>query len=293
MKVIIPRHSGFCPGVKRAERRLFKEKRRRGDSPLAVLGALIHNRGYIRYLEQRGIGAVDDLDGTSEQTVIAIRTHGIDRRVEETLRSRFEVIDLTCPKVKKLQLQIKEHSEAGYFVLITGKKSHPEVQGHVSYARDFSVVENLEDLEAFLENRGGVRDVMESKGYERIYVVSQTTAPRSLFEETVKAVTNGLAYEVSSCDTICACTSLKESEALKVQEGVDATFIVGDRISSNANRLYEALKARDDHSYFIQNLEELKGLGLDLSLFKVAQVVSSSSTPDFIEREIVEYLGSL
>ena len=102
-----------------------------------------------------------------------------------------------------------------------------------------------------------------------------------------------MPYEVASRDTICECTSQRESEALKVQSGVDVTFVVGDRISSNANRLYETLRAKDDRTHFVQDLEELKGLNLPLSRFKVAQVVSSSSTPEFTESEIVEYLSAL
>ncbi len=293
MKVVVPKHSGFCPGVKRAERRLFAQKEKRNRNPLAILGDLIHNRGYIEYLKGRGIETIQEMDGVSKETLMAIRTHGIDREVENRLRERFEVIDLTCSKVKRLQLQIKEHSEAGYFIVITGKQSHPEVQAHVSYAADSFVVESREDLESFIENKDGIRDVLDQKDYEKIYVVSQTTAPQSLFTETVETVSRRLPYEVASRDTICECTSQRESEALKVQGGVDVTFVVGDRISSNANRLYETLRAKDERTHFVQDLEELKGLNLPLSRFKVAQVVSSSSTPEFTESEIVRYLRSV
>jgi 4-hydroxy-3-methylbut-2-enyl diphosphate reductase len=224
---------------------------------------------------------------------MAIRTHGLDRDVEDGLRERFEVIDLTCSKVKRLQLRIQEHSEAGFFIVITGKRSHPEVQAHVSYAADSFVIENQDDLESFLQNAGGVRDVLNEKAYKKIYIVSQTTAPRRLFTEAVEAISRRLPYRVESRDTICACTSEREAEALKVQTGVDVTFVVGDRISSNANRLYETLRAHEERTYFVQDLDELKSLKLPLSRFKVAQVVSSSSTPEFTEREIVGYLETI
>ena len=293
MKVIVPKHSGFCPGVKRAERRLFAEKQKRNREPLAILGDLIHNRRYIEYLKGKGIGTVQRMEDASKEAVMAIRTHGLDRSVEDRLRERFEVIDLTCSKVKRLQLRIKDYSEEGYFIVITGKRSHPEVQAHVSYAADSFVVESREDLESFIENSGRVRDGLTEKGYKKIYIVSQTTAPRSLFEETVKAISARMPYQVESRDTICACTSQRESEAVKVQKGVDVTFVVGDRISSNANRLYETLLAHDERTHFVQDLEELKNLKLPLSGFKVAQVVSSSSTPEFTETEIVRYLESI
>ncbi len=293
MKVIVPKHSGFCPGVKRAERRLFAEKQKRNREPLAILGDLIHNRRYIEYLEGKGIDTIQRMEDASEQAVMAIRTHGLDRSVEDRLRERFNVIDLTCSKVKRLQLRIRDYSEEGYFIVITGKRSHPEVQAHVSYAVDSFVIESREDLESFIENSGRVRDVLAEKGYKKIYIVSQTTAPRSLFEETVKAISTRMPHQVESRDTICTCTSQRESEAVKVQKGVDVTFVVGDRISSNANRLYETLLAHDKRTHFVQDLEELKNLKLPLSGFKVAQVVSSSSTPEFTETEIVRYLENI
>jgi len=128
-----------------------------------------------------------------------------------------------------------------------------------------------------------------------VLVVSQTTGTRKSYERTVRRLREALParYEVKAFDSICRITSLREAEALKLQEKVDVTFVVGDRLSSNANKLYEVLNKNNERTYMVQDLSELSDLALDLRACRSAQVVSSSSTPTFVEQEIIEYLSGL
>ncbi len=302
MKVIVPLHTGFCPGVKRAERIAFEEKRK-GRRPIFVLGDFIHNEGYIDYLRQNGIRTVPDLEQIPPGATVVIRTHGLDRLQEARLRERFEVVDLTCSTVKRLQLYIRRHADDGFYVVITGKRSHPEVRGLVSYARDSYVVETEDDLRTLLEDDGALGETLRAGNHRGILVVSQTTGRRVLFDETVEQIAGRFgesaqaaaheSLEVKSFDSICGITSLRETEALANQDSVDASFVVGDRISSNATRLYETLRNRDERTYFVRNRDELEALDLAMQRFSAVQVVSSSSTPDFLERDIIAFLESI
>ena len=301
MKVIVPKYSGFCPGVKHAEKRIFEENESKDEqNELFVYGDLIHNRLYIEHLRQNGIKTAQDIGGVPESAAVAIRTHGLDRGLETGIRNKFEVVDLTCAKVKKLQLYIKRHADEGFFVVITGKRSHPEVQGLVSYAADYFVVETEQDIAAFLQNMDGAQQRLLDGGYQKLLLVSQTTASPRLFERTVHEVRAHFenssletAYSVACFDSVCAITSRREKEALTVQNSVDVSFVVGDRMSSNANRLFQTLKSQSEQTHFIQDLKELDSLDLPLARYKTAQVVSSSSTPAFVERAIIEFLESV
>ena len=294
MKVIVPLHTGFCPGVKRAQRIAFEERRKRGE-PIFVLGDFIHNEGYIDYLGQNGIQTVSEPAQIPAGATVVIRTHGLERLQETLLRERFDVVDLTCSTVKRLQLYIRRHAEGGFYVVITGKRSHPEVSGLVSYARGNRVVEAENDLQALLDSDGGMEDGLKAERCRGILVVSQTTGRRELFDRTVKEITRrfGSSLEVKSFDSICGITSLREAEALANQDNVEASFVVGDKKSSNATRLYETLRGRDERTYFVRNLDDLKSLDLPVAQFTAVQVVSSSSTPDFLEKDIVAYLESI
>lgn len=292
MKVFIPKYSGFCPGVKFAEKNLFELRRGKKRGDIAVLGELIHNRQYIDHLRERGIEMKEKAGDfkPGPEGVAVIRTHGIARGSEEALRDRLEVLDLTCGKVKQLQKTIEEHSKQGYFVVITGKKDHPEMQGLISYADDGAVVENEKGLDELIEKR-----IRGRENVRKILVISQTTGDRVLFEKTADRIRAAMDDgELKMIDSICSINTLREEEAAELQEHSAVTIVIGDRISSNANKLFEILRENGKKTgqpvHFVTNLSELLKLRIDLKRFKSALVVSSSSTPDFVQKELVDHL---
>ena len=291
MKVITARYSGFCPGVMQAEKKIFTVRKESPEEPIFILGYLIHNQTYIDYLSRNSVTTVSSPDEAPEGSRVIIRTHGLQRQVEESLRTKHRVLDLTCPKVKKIQLLIKDYAEKGYFVIITGKKDHPEVQGLVSYAENSDVIEAEKDIQRFIEN-------FETSALKKIFVVSQTTGDPGLFSQTVQRVGEEAAragVELASFDSICSITAMRERAALKLRKNVDVTFVIGDRISSNATKLYKVLAARRSTVFFVNSREDAEAVTARerSPSWKTAQIVSSSSTPAFLEQEIVEYLESL
>jgi (E)-4-hydroxy-3-methyl-but-2-enyl pyrophosphate reductase len=287
MQVTRPRLSGFCPGVRSAENKLFRENKKIAPKPIFAYGHIINNSNYINYLKSFNIRTLDTVSGLPKGSYLALRTHGIDREEEHKLKAKFQVIDLTCVNVKRVQLSIQDHSRRGYFTVITGKKDHPEIKGLVSYTANFTVIETRSDLERFL---AGIPGKIKKPG--KIFVVSQTTGSKDLFDWTVAGIKNkcGNKMEVAAYNSICPVTEQKEQEALKLQAHVDITFVVGDSLSSNANKLYDILSGPKIPVYFIADLEGLIALKLPLAKYKQALVVSSASTPLFIEEEICRYL---
>ena len=290
MKVVIPEHSGFCPGVKNAQKVLFAEKFAKPEEPIYVYGSLIHNRGYIRILETKGIrteGRIEDIPTGSR---FVIRTHGVSREEEERMESRGDVIDLTCPTVKKLQHDLGRHADEGAYIIITGKKTHPEVKGLISYTGEYLVVESDDELISFFEEGQRLDGIIAKHTY--LLVASQTTGDRALLERTRSRVSERLGglIPVLSLDSTCPVAERREREALRLQNQVDVTFVVGDRESSNATRLFRRLQRSGGPTYFISDLDELMALDLDFSPFLSAQVVSSSSTPGETEEAISGFL---
>src|SRR4030065_331884 len=120
MQVIVRAHSGFCPGVKNAESRVFVTKRQRPDEPLFVNGFLINNKNFIAYLEQNGVRTVETVEHIPAGSVVFVRTHGLNRQEEAALKKNYEVVDLTCVHVKKVQDEIARHSRDGYDTVSAG-----------------------------------------------------------------------------------------------------------------------------------------------------------------------------
>jgi len=295
MKVIVNPLSGFCPGVNFAEKKLFKTKQKHPDRQIQIYGELIHNKDYINYLKEKNINTVYEIKDFNRESIITIRTHGIPKKTEKEIKKYFsKILDLTCVKVKKLQLTVEKYSKNGYFIIITGKKNHPEVLGLTGYAKDSIVFESIKKIDNYINNNPEkLKEVIKSKGYKKILLCSQTTSTIKLFEYAKKSIKKNYKdiFKFKYINSICPITSLREDKALELQKATDASFVIGDRSSSNANKLYNILKNSDKkNTYFITNVKDLKNQKINLSQYKIVQVVSSSSTPDFIEKQVIKYL---
>jgi (E)-4-hydroxy-3-methyl-but-2-enyl pyrophosphate reductase len=292
MQVIIPKLSGFCPGVRNAEKKLLRENKKINPGRIYAYGNIINNSNYIEYLSRQNIQTLESVDTLAQGSYVAIRTHGINKQEEERLQNIFKLIDLTCINVKRVQLSILNHAERGYFIVITGKKNHPEIKGLISYARYFKVIETKNELEHFLKT---IVSLLKQKSCHKIFIVSQTTGSKDIFEETVSGIKKICSpqIEITVSNSICPITNRKEEEALRLQQQVDITFVVGDTLSSNANKLYNILAKEKKTVYFVTDLKELRSLNLPLARYKKALLVSSASTPFFIEDEIRIFLENV
>ena len=134
MKIYRARYAGVCFGVKRAIKMALEaaQKWKRVYS----LGPLIHNRLAVENLQKKGIITVDHINEIKNKKVI-IRSHGAHPDVLKKLYSDgFEIVDATCPRVRRAQRYVEKLIEEGYFVIIIGEKDHPEVKGLLGYGGD-------------------------------------------------------------------------------------------------------------------------------------------------------------
>ena len=144
MSIRVAQSAGFCFGVKRAVEALERvAKNLPAGGTVSTLGPLIHNEGYVRSQEERGIFAIDEVEAIkrAEQASAAhsfaliIRAHGILLETEEKLREiaaknpHFTMVDCTCPFVQKVQKIALSINPKEKFFLLLGDKDHPEVKG--------------------------------------------------------------------------------------------------------------------------------------------------------------------
>ena len=134
MEVILAKSAGFCPGVKRAVDMVYtltRERQQKGE-PVYTYGPIIHNDEVVRDLASKGakvVHSLEELDGLPKGTVV-IRSHGVARAVYEAIESKgFQIVDATCPFVKRIHNIVEEQGKAGRDIIIIGNPEHPEVQG--------------------------------------------------------------------------------------------------------------------------------------------------------------------
>lgn len=276
MDIIFARFAGQCFGVKRALQETEKAAARAG--PVVTLGPLVHNPDVIRHFAERRIPPVDSLDEVNQGTVI-IRSHGVGPQVyEEASRKGIELVDATCPDVRRVQHLARELADQGYQVIIIGDPEHPEVQG----------------VKAWTGNRAKVVGSREEAAalspVPKMAVLAQTTLKEQTWDEIIPFLKEK-AEDFIPHKTICRATSQRQQAARELAAGVDAMVVIGGRESSNTRKLAQICAEINPRTYLVENAsdittEMLRGV-------KRMGVTAGASTPDWIIKEVVNRMSEL
>jgi 4-hydroxy-3-methylbut-2-enyl diphosphate reductase len=272
MKIITAKSAGFCFGVKRAIDIAFKIAREKRQG-VYTLGPIIHNPQVVEKLKEQGIIPITNLRSRRNIKALIIRTHGIPLSLSKRLASlEFEIIDATCPFVKKAQYYAKLLSEEGYQVVILGEKNHPEVKGIMSYANDVIIVNNKTPL---------------PKIKSKVGIVVQTTQSLEALRNVISDATIH-AKEIKVYNTICNSTAQRLKEAEKIAQKVDIMIVVGGKNSANTTQLTRLCKSLSVPTYHIETPSEIKQQWI--KGVKRLGITAGASTPEWIIKEVQENL---
>ena len=240
----VAKTAGFCYGVKRAVNGAYKVCDEKKDA--VTLGALIHNKAVCRDLEEKGIRAVENTEDIKEGQTVIIRAHGVGEDVMKKLSERnVQIVDLTCPFVKKIHNIVKEYHEKGYKIVIIGDKDHPEVIGINGWCGNDAFI-TYSPTEEFPP------EIQENK----VCIVAQTTINKNIFIQIVQNIKNTCQNPIIF-DTICSATKERQEEAEVLAGRSDIMFVIGGAQSSNSRKLFGIAKAACAESYFIESYEDI------------------------------------
>ena len=245
-------------------------------APIYTYGPIIHNEEVVKDLENQGVIVLrteQELEQLTEGTVI-IRSHGVAKYIYEKLeKKKIQIVDATCPFVKKIHRIVSRESAAGKQIVIIGNPKHPEVEGIRGWAGEqVFVVETKEDAASL---------VLDSA--RAVCVVAQTTFNYKKFQDLVEIISKK-SYDVSVLNTICGATRERQTEARSIAEEVDAMIVIGDKHSSNTQKLFEICKGACKDTYYIQTLDDLD-LN-QLGSVETVGITAGASTPNNIIEEV-------
>ena len=276
MRLTTADSAGFCFGVNRAMDRvnLLIES---GVSPIYTYGPLIHNEEVIRDLTQKGVVVIheeEELVSLTKGTLV-IRSHGIGKDLFQKLSELpLEIIDMTCPFVKKIHAIVEEHSKLNEQIIVIGDPNHPEVKGIVGWGQkgQIHVICDLKDVEFF-----------QGKMDDKYCIVAQTTTNALKFKELVEKIRKK-GYDIIVLNTICNATSTRQAEAKTLAAQNDAMIVIGGKASSNTQKLFEICKMECENTYYIQTIDDLN-LNQIRSYHSVG-ITAGASTPNKIIEEV-------
>lgn len=278
MEIRLAETAGFCFGVDRAVKlceKLLDEGRK-----VATLGPIIHNDGVVRDLAERGCVIVGSPEDTPEDTVLVIRSHGVPAAVmERCAELGLQVEDATCPFVSKIHKIVTEASREGKYVIVAGSRDHHEVLGIVGHCEGPCSVINSPDE---LEGLGIGRD-------DPAVLVAQTTFSVEKYKE-IKDCTKKYYTNLTSFDTICSATNMRQTEAEDIARDSDCCVVIGGHNSSNTQKLKEVCE-KYVPTFRIENAGELKP-GM-LAGYKKIGVTAGASTPYLVIKEVLTRMSEM
>jgi len=238
---------GFCFGVKRAIDIVERIARERGS--VATLGAVVHNQQVLKRMEGLGVKVIKNVDDIHDNTVV-ISTHGVSPQLVEEIRTRhIEIIDTTCPFVRRAQVAAQRLAESDFFVVIYGDANHAEVKGVLGCVKDRGIatldeksITNLDPLP------------------RRLGILSQTTQIPAQFTDFVKKLIDS-AYikdsELRIIDTICHDIRQRQAAAVKLAGEVNLMLVIGSLDSANTTHLAQ-LCSMATRTYLIETAEDIQ-----------------------------------
>src|SRR3972149_6219516 len=222
MEIIVAKHMGFCGGVKRAVE-MAEGAAQQADGPVFTWGPLIHNPQVVQRLQAEGVQLTEQLNGLEGEAFV-VSAYGVEHAVLEHARAKgMRVVDATCPVVIRAHQLAYKLADEGYQLIVVGDHGHPEMVTLKEVLGDkVTIVHTLEEA-----RRGKVRG--------KVGVMSQTTQSLENFRQIVAHLAVR-AKELKVLNTLCPAITVRQEEAERLGEEVDALVGAGPLRRSNTSR---------------------------------------------------------
>ena len=275
MEIIVAKSAGFCFGVTNAVNKAFDTIDNNKESTIYTLGELIHNPQIINKLEEQGILPIEDTSSIDKGCKIIIRAHGVPKIIYDEINNKgIEIVDATCPYVKRIHNLVNEKSKEGYDIIIVGDKNHPEVKGIMGWIDGKNYVIN--------SSEEANRLIIDSS---KTCIVAQTTINEKKWQD-ICTILNKKFANILKFDTICSATSNRQKEADEISKTVDMMVVIGGKNSSNTQKLFEICKMNCPNTLMIQSALDLLPLDKN-SMVKKIGITAGASTPEWVIEEVI------
>ncbi len=275
MSIKLAKYAGFCFGVKRAMD-IVTDTADKSNKKIYTLGPLIHNEQVVEYLQGMGVFTANGISDIPDKSTVVIRTHGIPQKYyDELIKKSCEIIDATCPFVKKIHNIVHKNFSEGKQIVIVGDIKHPEVIGINGWCDDTAFIISTPEEFAKINTE------------KPICMVVQTTFSLKVWNK-IKKIVKTSCQTVQFFDTICSATEDRQNEAEKIASSVDTVVVIGGSHSSNTKKLVDICKSRCADTYHIETVSELPN---ETWNNRNIGVTAGASTPEWIIKEVISKMS--
>jgi 4-hydroxy-3-methylbut-2-en-1-yl diphosphate reductase len=290
MRIETDINSGFCFGVRNAVS--IAEKALLNGEKVFSLGPIVHNDKEVDRLASLGLSTINHEEFAKlRDCKVLIRAHGEPPETYITAaRNNIEIIEATCPIVKKLQSRIRQAwtktKEGNGQVVIFGKPGHAEVIGLLGQINNEGVLASGIEVIPEIDIKKPVylfaQTTMSNSEYNRFAVLLRS----SMIEKGINPEENLIVHR-----TTCVQVSNREPQLRAFAGKHDVVIFVSGKESSNGKMLFSVCKSVNPDTHFISSPEEI-----DSSWFtgkKSAGICGATSTPRWLIEKIREVISIL
>lgn len=244
MKIIRAAEMGMCFGVRDA---LQVTKEVADPRQVTIHGELVHNPKVVYQLGKAGFSQVSESkrDSIAPTPLVLITAHGVSNKERERLYADGkQLIDTTCPLVRRAHDAAMGLASEGRHVVLIGKADHVEVRGIVEDLDSFDVVASPSDVRRYESQSLGI--------------LAQTTMPTRLVDEIREQIQRrNPGASIRFVDTVCRPTKLRQEAMSELIQSADVVVVVGGRNSNNTRRLVELCRQNDVPAWQVTCAEEI------------------------------------
>lgn len=245
MKVIRATDMGMCFGVRDA---LQLTESISVPHEVTIHGELVHNATVQQQLKRRQFQQTPEgqREALPATPAVLVTAHGIsDRERLRLQQAGKQLIDSTCPLVRRAHDAAQTLQADGRHVLVIGRSGHVEVEGLVGDLEHYDIV--------------GAADQVRTYEAQRLGVIAQTTMPVDLVDEITAHIQlyNPLA-DLRMIDTVCEPTKARQRAVLQLIGQVDAVVVVGGKNSNNTKQLVRLCSQHLTPALHVEQASELQ-----------------------------------
>lgn len=278
IKLNITKYLGFCFGVNKAVDLALELSAK--YNKVYTYGKLIHNKFTLKELEKNNIITTNNIDSIKNDECLLIRAHGVPPEVIQKIKEKdINFYDATCVFVKRIHNIVLENYQAGKQIIIIGNSQHPEVIGINGYCDNKAII--IDEIPTNIDFDNKISYVC----------VVQTTYDNDKLKEIYKYIINKIKL-IEFYNTICYTTIERQKEAEEIAKKSDLVFIIGDKESSNTNKLLTISKKYCKNSYLISSVQDLSRINLK-KINQLGILAGASTSRELILEVVMSSGGSL
>ena len=276
--------TGYCSGVNKAINKLSKAAKE--SNKVFLLHPLLHNiHENDKLMKENNASYLEDSSDYEDNSSLLFSAHGYRFSDYEKYKDKLKLFYGTCPIILA-RYKLLEKNNNDYYYIFLGKGNHEETMCFIDNFPFLHLIDTNLDLNEQIKK-------LKVKN-KKIFFIPQTTISNLKKEECLSILEkdNDVIKKLDIC--LSYYNRIKEIDTfLSKVNKVSILLIIGDKLSSNANEIFNFVKNQypNIEVYIENSFERIKEIDIkNKDIFLTSATSTSKENVLLIKKQIENYL---